>query len=589
MTTNDAALAEQGTAIRIRVLNTDNEDAQPPFTLSIAGQDIRPGAQPITVSLVPDGKSAGRRYTVIADLLADEEVLATQSVSGAYRQGAVREVWVSFDASCEEACPSGYRCEVGRCVEHCVAPSEPGTITRSAPVPCGDPCSADSCRPGAGDDEDLALGCDMNGGYQVFRGECLFGCDNSEGRSRCKQLVPSNIGEVTMPDGLKDVVIDGVFLNSKTIFDTTTGSVLKASGSICDPCVADPLDPLNAGIHFEIINQGAGTDCPMQETEARELGVFYVDSLTIEEGATLVGTGSRALVLVARRDVRIGGAIEVSATDAAPGPGGCAGGLASNDANERRGQGLGGAEGAKDAGAGGWSGAGGGSFGGFGGAGGSNTGGLTGGAEGATYATGTRLAPLLGGSGGGAGVAGSGAEGGHGGGAIQISTSGRVMILPVDQPPPFGFDGYIVAGGGGGGGALSGPGGGGGSGGAILIESAELQCFEDPMSGLPAPWLHLAAPGGGGGGAGESGEVGRIGDTRLYGFGPQGGDGGGGAPPGGHGSGARGEAATGQAGDFASGGGGGWGRVHINTRGGNEVQCGNLLTHPVSFGTALAD
>lgn len=188
-------------------------------------------------------------------------------------------------------------------------------------------------------------------------------------------------------------------------------------------------------------------------------GMLDYSSLTINSGATLTFTANSnntPVYILAKGDVTINGAINVSGgnasgmTGGAPGPGGWAGGNgAQMGKTGEPGRGPGG-------GGGGLSGTmtgGGGSFG--------SSGYQGGGLPGATYGSDNHM-PLLGGSGGGgeSGSGSTGGSGGGGGGAILIAASGTITI-----------NGAIYANGGGAssGGNPVGGAGGGGSGGAIHL------------------------------------------------------------------------------------------------------------------------
>jgi hypothetical protein len=239
---------------------------------------------------------------------------------------------------------------------------------------------------------------------------------------------------------------------------------------------------------------------------------------SIEISSTLTVTGPVPLVLIARDDITITGAIELSASNATPGPGGYAG--ATSDGGDAAGlrNGRGGAhDGTYDDGGGG-----GGGMCGRGGDGGRGGGAGGGNGSGRTDLSGD-IESLRGGGGGGAGAGrgGSYGAGGGGAGAIQLSARGTIRI-----------DGSIrarggAARGGGDSGGHLGAGGGGGAGGFVLVEAPSVM-----VAGS------IDAPGGPGGGGRDGGGAGAAGggltsdatnggdDTGTWG---NGGGGGGGA------------------------------------------------------------
>jgi hypothetical protein len=175
-------------------------------------------------------------------------------------------------------------------------------------------------------------------------------------------------------------------------------------------------------------------------------------------------------------------------------------------------------------------------------------------AGGATYGNET-LIPLLGGSGGGS------ENGGAGGGALQLVAASEIQI---------GITGVVDAGGGGG----RNGGGGGGSGGSLLLEAPSVA-----IEGV------LAANGGGGGASvGGSG-----GSDATPNANPALGEG---ASNGGEGS--AGDEANGAAGVYANnndvpGGGGGAGRIRINTLDGTATIAGTLSPSEVTGCATLGE
>ncbi len=263
---------------------------------------------------------------------------------------------------------------------------------------------------------------------------------------------------------------------------------------------------------------------------AGKIAVYVARNIRVEPNASIKGTGTSALAVVALQDFEVLGGVDVSARQDYASPGG----FVHPSKEETKGGGPGGGDGGSSK-----AGAGGGSFCGIGGKGGALTGG-TAGAGGAKYGN-AELIPLIGGSAGGsAALNGSGT----GGGAVQL-VAGKTFTL--------GISGYVTAGGGGGtfvGAAGSQHGAGGGSGGAILIEA--------PVTKL----LGTLAANGGAGGAKEYGKDGKPDGTAAVCDSPltNGSVGGSGSAN----ANDNGDNATWVDGDNAPGGGGGAGRIRVN-------------------------
>jgi hypothetical protein len=281
----------------------------------------------------------------------------------------------------------------------------------------------------------------------------------------------------------------------------------------------------HTGVSGGAVSQGDGSDAP-------EVCLFYVRSLTIPASARLEATGSRPLAIVAETTIRIDGELSVDSVQAGtlyrPGAGAGTGGNA----------GLGGVRVMTlDSGGGG------GGFGGGGGTGGDVMPGVAGGAGGAPAPS--VLVPLVGGASGGDATSGSGVTpGAPGGGALQLGA--RVSIL---------ITGYVGASGAGGLGASAGAGTGGGSGGGILMEAPTVE-----VTGQ----LNVAGGGGASGACFGTGQSGRDGADRTdrppggggaCGTGGRGGDGAGASSVSGD--------AGGSSTNNGGGGGGGAGRVRV--------------------------
>jgi hypothetical protein len=281
------------------------------------------------------------------------------------------------------------------------------------------------------------------------------------------------------------------------------------------------------------------------------MAIFVVKSLRIEASALMVvSTGHIPLAVVALDTITLLGSVQV--------PPGLGGG-AFNSMSDMKGSGPGGGGGgpASQKAAGGGA-----SFCGVGGQGTAETGG-TPYAKSTAYGT-PELIPLVGGSAGGAGAVGANSAGG--GGAIQFVAGTSITLMA---------GAYISAPGGGGpqgGLATTQEASGGGSGGAILLEAPTVT-----IAGT------LAANGGGGGeGAGGNASGGANGDDGhnadataaaggAAGTGNHGGTGGAGDT-------ASGGNAVSDGTASASGGGGGVGRIRINTSTGSAVLTGGTAT-----------
>jgi len=276
--------------------------------------------------------------------------------------------------------------------------------------------------------------------------------------------------------------------------------------------------------------------------DSTRLAMFVVKSLRLESGGSLALDGALPVAIVALNTIDIVGSFDV--------PLGRAGGMV-QAAADMKGAGPGGGPGGSEtpplfAGSGG-------SFCGIGGAGSTASGGAAN-TKSTAYGMPT-LVPLVGGSSGGTGAVGNN---GAGGGALQLTAGTSVTVAQ---------SGYISAPGGGGsyGGLGTQEAGGGGSGGAILIEAPTVT-----IAGV------LAANGGGGGqGNGDAGQNGKasadpaVGGRGAFSGASSGGNGGAGAT-------ADGTDGMFTTGNPAGGGGGGVGRIRLNTRTGQAVVTGTL-------------
>ncbi len=371
----------------------------------------------------------------------------------------------------------------------------------------------------------------------------------------CAQLIPSNAVDRTLLSQVSTKITFGAATVSDSGNGSMTGGTTRAAGT-----------GVNGGIGY---------------TQVGALGIFTFDDFEIPTGVTLRVIGTKPVVFLVRKTVRITGILDASGNQTSinqPGPGGGAGAVGTTVAGGCGAGGPGESQGTlSDSGGGG---GGGGAAGGKGG----NSGTANGGTAGAACIP-VNLSPLTGGSGGGVGAKGdtTAARGGGGGGAVQISALESIVVT-----------GTIDVGGGGGeagqgdpttgDGTNAGGGGGGGSGGGLLLEAPIIQI----MSGSV-----LAANGGGGGGAGDgstdgmSGAPGQRGATVAKGGtaavnnASDGGDGGYSTAS------AKAAAASSSASYNGGGGGGGVGRIYIRAKGSPTLS--GTISPPPGTGTISAD
>ncbi len=538
--TADAALSERVSRVRVSVDGAGDEEE----VILEPGRSIEAEQDPMRVPLVPKGGDASRPFEITVELFEEAgpnelTSLGQQTAVGGYVDKELREVWLAFDDTCEHAlCAEGYRCQDGMCVENCVDPSAAGTTTRSEPVACDTPCTAQACV----DDDQFT--CDD--GIRVLTRRCGYGCDDEA--ESCDRLHASNtpipILEDDDPFVDMSLAIDVIARPPESVvltFQTEAGAIIQQNETTEENeavCIFCNLE--THGIGFYAVDAASGVYC--DGTTPLKYGVFVMRSLRVFEDATIVATGNNPLIIITENDIVIEGRINVSAkvggSEVSPT------GAASCGAGQGEGRGMS----AEGSGAGG-----GGSFGSLGGDGGPQ-GASPGGGAGVAYGT-DNLVPLLGGSGGGSG----GVFGGRSGGAIQLSSlTGRILFGPL---------GLVEASGTGGSGAPETSGGGGGSGGAILLEAGSVIC---PVE---AERAFFGAPGGGGGGGALFLSGGTNGDPNDV-------PAAGGSFSGGDGSDLDGVALSGGS---RGGGGGGAGRVRINTLAGGPIECGTIL-EPISFG-----
>ncbi|MEO6777809.1 MAG: hypothetical protein ABI467_33115 [Kofleriaceae bacterium] len=242
---------------------------------------------------------------------------------------------------------------------------------------------------------------------------------------------------------------------------TAVGDLDLAGGKTWMTDLGGLLGSSNSGTYnYQLVTQPGGA----------MLGVFTVNSLTIDPGVLVHVEGAYPIVIVALDSIDIEGTLDAGSQF----EGGWYGpGSQHDDTDAIQGAGLGGGGAGTTATAGG-----GGGFCGHGGTGGSAGG--AGAAGGASYGS-PALSPLVAGSMGGAGTLGTG---GASGGAVQLIAANQITIGGTIQLGGRGGYGSGVYGAG-----LSQTAGGGGSGGALLVEAAAIE-----VSGT------IAANGGGGGG-----------------------------------------------------------------------------------------
>lgn len=285
----------------------------------------------------------------------------------------------------------------------------------------------------------------------------------------------------------------------------------------------------------------------VRQSDGTDLRVLFARSIRVMPNASIAIKGTIPVAIVAVGDFEILGAIDASASWDGASPGGFQ--------SPRKSESIGGGPGGGGAGSP-TSAGGGGGYCGQGGTGASIDGAAT---EGGKPYGNPEIAPLVGGSGGGVGGV---ATAGSGGGAVQLVAGGKLTV---------GKSATIAAGGGYGnfwGAPRLQQASGGGSGGAILLEATEVV-----LAGT------IAANGAGGGAKLDGKDAQASTNAALGGTSPDGSKGG---------SGSAGDAARGDdalwsgAVDNAPAGGGGAGRIRINTKSGAPITGGVLSPSPAS-------
>ncbi|HVV87066.1 MAG TPA: hypothetical protein VHE35_28700 [Kofleriaceae bacterium] len=347
------------------------------------------------------------------------------------------------------------------------------------------------CVPGCNPAGDEAITCD--GGHETAT-PCAYGCIDDPGAPVCaRTLVPSNVDPATLTKFSLADVQGGIPFTAGTRFaiDTDSGTIWE-------------FPPIGQAMTIRT-GEGLSNNIGFQQVSAT-MSVLGVLELRVVAGSTLEIYGTRGLVILAKLDAIIDGRVRAD------------GGLCDSVAKRLGCNGAGGGWGAGELtdDATGCAPGGNGQDGTFstgGGGGGMATAGANGGTSDISFGgvaasdlsacAGETLVPLAGGGGGGSSP---GAVGGGGGGALQITAYGTMRVSAT---------GVVTAVGSGGEGTTSfdDGGGGGGAGGAILLEGESLDVGAGTIS---------VAGGGGGGGRfpGNDGQSGRTdGQPALGGLG----------------------------------------------------------------------
>jgi hypothetical protein len=396
------------------------------------------------------------------------------------------------------------------------------------------------CVPGCAPAGDEAITCDPSGA--TVRTPCPYGCiDDAAGPVCARTLVPANVDPALLSSP-PEAYVGGIPFEAtyRIAIDTDSGAIYKFPPVGPFVGVRPAVSGISNGIFYQQVSP--------------TLAVLGVIELRVVAGSTMEVFGSRSLVVLSRLDAIIDGTVRADGglCDGFTKRSSCAGAGGGRGGGELGGTSAGGCapggngtQGQLDTG---------GAGGGMATAGGA--GGTSGGAAGGEPAdlgqcVGETLVPLAGGGGGGKS---QGAAGGGGGGGLQITAYGTLRVSAGAVVTAVGAGGQgtqIIANNGGGG---------GGAGGAILLEGATVDVGNGVIS---------VAGGGGGGGRviaadGQPGRAdgqpatGGVGD----GVGMTDGRGGDGAIDGAGGAGTSNAAGTL---DGTGGGGGGVGRIRVNS------------------------
>ena len=357
---------------------------------------------------------------------------------------------------------------------------------------------------------------------------CALSCSPAGG-AHCTKLSPA--GGAAVPADLSP---------SAALMDVTIGAAVTINGD----------DGSITGLR----TAGTGVISGIDYAVRNNIAVFRFTKLAVD-GAVML-RGAKPIVLVALEDITVSAPIDARGpcTPMTPGPGGGAGGMNVSGTALPGGDPGGGPGGLQNDGRGGA----GGGHGAMGGAAGKTTGTSPGG--GVAFGD-VVITTLRGGGGGGGGVGTTSGAGGGGGGAVQLVANGKIELT----------GGGINAGGCGGLPAFF-SGGGGGAGGTILLEARTVTVGTN---------AYLTVNGGGGGGSGGGSNQGTAGmpGQPTTARAPAGNSIQGGVS----GRGGASSALAGEAGvdDTADGGagGGGVGRIRINTLSGTAtIQNGAILS-----------
>jgi alpha-tubulin suppressor-like RCC1 family protein len=146
-----STLETRATAMRVRVLDGQGNVVSDE-TRTIAGPTPEV-ALPASISLVPFGGDASRRFRVEVSLLEPDAMgldveIAKKVADGGFVDHELREIWLLFDDACiGVSCGPGRTCIEGACRRACFDGRPPGETTPSVPgaCPCDCPCDGDTC------------------------------------------------------------------------------------------------------------------------------------------------------------------------------------------------------------------------------------------------------------------------------------------------------------------------------------------------------------------------------------------------------------------------------------------------------------
>jgi hypothetical protein len=324
---------------------------------------------------------------------------------------------------------------------------------------------------------------------------------------------------------------------------TPSNVTVSAIPSVGDLIISDPNCSIDtSAMKIDCIKPDEDGGVPYafssaMQSDGSQVTILFARSVTVQQGAQVSVKGALPLVLVATTTVSLQGTVQSATPGNAGGP---------QVTQSGAGGGPGGGADGNHAGAGG------GGYCGTGGQGAANDDATAPAAGGRSYGN-TTLVPLIGGSAG--GNHGDYPDGGEGGGAIQISAGTSITVGSLGVLNVAGYGGTNTSGGG------------GGSGGGILLEAPQVT-----IDGI------VAANGGGAGlGSANSSGSGQTGQPSTQ-------PAAGGAAT--EGSGAAGTTINGGAGSYSNGhagsGGGGAGRIRINTMSGAATLGTSAIVSPAA-------